>query len=161
MNKYNLKRVRFYNLFDIKSISDILYACGKDMAEKYNIHHWDNGYLKTFLIAIYSSLKGCTYILSNDNNAAIATFQVSLSNDRLHFGKLATHPQYAGKGIGTYCINRIEKIASAKNCKEVYMEVYDKSQHAIDFYKHKGYEVCGETKTIKYTEIKMRKIINR
>ena len=50
-------------------------------------------------------------------------------------------------------------MAVAANCKEVICEVYDKSEHARKFYEHKGYMVYGETDTLKYKELKMKKEI--
>ena len=77
----------------------------------------------------------------------------------LHFEKLGTLPSESGKGIGSFCMNKIEEIAKSANCKKVVMEVYEPSQHAISFYKHKGYEVIGMTDTLKYKELIMEKRI--
>ncbi len=87
----------------------------------------------------------------------VATFKVKKISADLHFGKLATLPECSGKGIGSWCMNYIEQIAKEKNCSSVCMEVYDKSIHAQEFYLHRGYAFCGEVKTRKYIEYKMRK----
>lgn len=75
------------------------------------------------------------------------------------FEKLAYLPEMSGKGIGMYCINTIEKMALKMRCKKVCMEVYAPSKHALDFYLHRGYKVCGNTKTLKYSEIRMEKVL--
>lgn len=38
-------------------------------------------------------------------------------------------------------------------------KVYAPSKHALDFYLHRGYKVCGNTKTLKYSEIRMEKVL--
>lgn len=157
MNNYTIRKVNFINIPAMLSVSNILYDCGKDMAIKYNLHHWDNGKTKSFLVAVYTSLRSNTFLVEDNNRNCVATFQTKKIEDVLHFSKLATKPNYAGKGIGSFCMSEIEKKAVESLCKKVSMEVYDKSQHAIDFYLHKGYEKCGEVKTLKYTEIKMQK----
>ena len=63
------------------------------------------------------------------------------------------------RGIGTYCMKEIERLAKEYGSKEITCEVYDKSEHAKSFYEHRGYTVCGEIKTLKYKELKMRKKI--
>lgn len=73
------------------------------------------------------------------------------------FQKLATKPKYMRKGIGSFCIKEIEKIAQNFQCRYVVCEVYDKSNHAIKFYKDNGYIICGNKKTLKYNELKMIK----
>jgi hypothetical protein len=41
------------------------------------------------------------------------------------------------------------------------MEVYDKSQHAIDFYLHRGYVQCGVVNSLKYKEYVLQKQLNQ
>ncbi|MBE7049644.1 MAG: GNAT family N-acetyltransferase [Ruminococcaceae bacterium] len=137
----------------------ILYKCGKDMAKKYGLHHWDNSYIKTFAIVLLGIFgRGNTYLVYKD--VPVATFRVNQTQDEFHFGKLATHPEYSSKGIGSWCMDYIERMAKEQCCSAVTLEVYDKSNHAKDFYTHRGYVLCGEVKTRKYTEFKMRKDLN-
>ena len=48
---YTLKKIEKLNISGVHKVASILNACGKDMALKYDLHHWDNPYLKSFLIA--------------------------------------------------------------------------------------------------------------
>ncbi len=153
-----LVKVKKLDLVSYKRISNILFACGKDMATKYNLHHWDNYKIKTFAIVCYCSLKNDVYLLYDDNQPT-ATFMTKKRDEVLHFEKLGTLPLESGKGIGSFCMNKIEELAKASGCKKVVMEVYEPSQHAISFYKHKGYEEVGVTDTLKYKEIIMEKLI--
>ena len=155
---YILKEVGKLNISKLNAVARILSACGKDMAEKYDLHHWDNLYIKTLLIVGLCNLKNKIYILFDDGKA-VATFMTKQRGDALHFEKLGTLPSESGKGIGSFCMNKIEEIAKGANCKKVVMEVYEPSQHAISFYKHKGYEVTGMTDTLKYKELIMEKRI--
>ena len=155
---YELVKVKKFDLVRYKCVSSILNACGKDMAKKYNLHHWDNSKLKSFAIVFYCSLKNDIYLLYFGDKP-VATFMVKLCGKILHFEKLGTLPSESGKGIGSFCINSIEAIASKEGCNKVVMEVYKPSQHAILFYTHKGYTVTGCTDTLKYEELKMEKEI--
>lgn len=159
MFEYKIKRVRRFDLLSMCCVSRILMDCGRDMAEKYNLHHWHNGMLKTFLIVCYTSLKNEIWLVENNEKRALATFQVRVTPRGFHFSKLATSPQAAGKGIGSLCMSEIETMAKDRGCNVVYMEVYDKSKHAIDFYVHRGYKQCGETKSLKYREFIFQKSI--
>lgn len=153
---YRFKAISMIDIPKMITVSNILYKCGKDMAQKYDLHHWDNPKLKSFLIAEYCALNNVVFLVYNDDDP-IATFQLRIKDDILHFEKLATLPSKAGKGVGSRCIKAIEKIAEKNNCKCVAMEVYEPSKHAMDFYIHRGYEIIGTTDTIKYKEIKMEK----
>ena len=153
---YSIKKIRLFNLSGILKVSDILYKCGKDMAEKNDLHHWDNSHFKNLMIVILCALKNDIYLVF-DNEKAVATFQTRKVSQSYLFQKLATSPEFSGAGIGTFCLNEIEKMGREKNCSEIICEVYDKSEHAKAFYEHKGYVIYGTTETLKYKELKLKK----
>ena len=155
---YKLKKVSVYNIPQLTKVASILNACGKDMAKKYNLHHWDNPYIKSFAIVCLCVLKNEVFLLYS-NKSPLATFQISVKNETLHFEKLGTLSSAAGQGIGSICMKKIETIAKKRGCNKVVMEVYEPSQHAISFYEHKGYKRVGMVDTLKYKEIKMEKNI--
>lgn len=155
---YSVRKLNKLNIFGLKKVSYILYECGSDMAKKYNLHHWDNSMIKTWIIIVLCVLKNDIY-LAYKSNVAVATFQTRKQGNSFLFQKLATIPKFAGGGIGSYCLIEIERLAKKSACTEVICEVYDKSEHAKSFYEHRGYTVYGETETLKYKELKMRKEI--
>ena len=155
---YELKKVGKFNLTKLAKVAGILNACGRDMAKKYDLHHWDNPYIKSLLIVLLCDFKNDIYLLY-DNDKAVATFMTKIQSDVRHFEKLGTLPSEGDKGIGSMCMKKIEETARKFGCKKVTMEVYEPSQHAISFYEHKGYKVVGVTDTLKYKEVKMEKSI--
>lgn len=158
-NKYSVKKVKKNDLISLYKVCRILYLCGRDMASKYSLHHWDNSYLKNWLIVLLCNLKNSIYLVYGRDGIAVATFQISNGIHELCFKKLATNPDYMGKGIGTFCLSKIEEIAMENKYKYVVCEVYEKSEHAKRLYENKGYFVYGITETLKYRELKMRKEI--
>ena len=153
---YSIHRLKLWNIGKLWKVSDILYMCGKNMAHRYNLHHWDNSRIKSCIIVLICALKNRVYLVYNGSDA-IATFQTRKTGQFLLFQKLATMPTAAGKGIGTFCLNQICLIAQNENCSEVVCEVYDQSKHAIDFYLHRGFIKYGESKTVKYREFRLKK----
>ena len=154
---FKVSRIKAFDISNLFRVSDILWRCGKDMAQKYDLHHWDNSRFKSFVIVCLGVLKNRLYLVFDAQNQAVATFQIKKNNSDIHFEKLATLPQYAGKGVGSFCMEYIEKIAKEYGCNTVSMEVYANSKHAIEFYEHRGYEISGSVETLKYTEYKMQK----
>lgn len=143
-------------LRDCLSVASILYACGKDMRKKYNLHHWDNPWLKTVIIVVWSSLKNRVFVVE-DGKKTVATYQTKTEQDTLQFEKLAVLPTESGKGIGSHCLQLIESEAAERGYTKVQMDVYSKSTHAIEFYTKHGYKCVGEDKTLKYNVICMEK----
>ena len=153
---YSICKIKIWNIASLLKVSRILHKCGKDMAAKYNLHHWDNSHVKNWIIIALCMMKNQIYLVC-DNKIPVATFQTRKMAQSYLFQKLATSPEFAGKGIGTFCLNEIECLAKSENCREIICEVYDRSEHARMFYEHKGYLVYGETDTLKYKELKLRK----
>lgn len=153
---YSVCKLKMWNLFGLLRVSDILYKCGKDMAAKYDLHHWDNSHIKNWIILGLCALKNDIYLVCDDRTA-VATFQTRKIGDSYLFQKLATLPECAGKGIGAFCLGEIERLGKQDNCKEIICEVYDLSEHAKRFYENRGYVVYGETDTLKYRELKLKK----
>ena len=155
---YTLRQLGKCDVPKLCKVAHILNSCGKDMAEKYDLHHWDNSYFKSFIIVVLCSLKNDVFLLY-DNGRQVATFMTNQSGEALHFEKLGTLPTESGKGIGSLCMDKIGEIAKASGCKKVCMEVYEHSKNAIRFYEHRGYKSVGTTETLKYKEIGMEKDI--
>lgn len=153
---YSIRRLNKCNISELKKVSGILYDCGKDMAKNYDLHHWDNSHIKNHIIVALCALKNDVYLIYNGETPA-ATFQTRKTGQTFLFQKLATAPVCSGKGIGSYCLTEIERLAKENGCREVVCEVYDKSERAKSFYEHRGYTVYGATETLKYKELKMRK----
>lgn len=153
---YSIRRLNKFNILGLKKVSDILYECGKDMAKKYNLHHWDNSHIKNHIIVALCALKNDIYLVYR-GKTPVATFQTRKTGQTFLFQKLATAPEFSGGGTGSYCLMEIEHLAKEDGCREVVCEVYDKSEHAKSFYEHRGYTVYGTTGTLKYKEFKMRK----
>lgn len=156
--KLNIIRVHLYEVKKAFVVAKILNRCGKDMANKYGLHHWDNPMIKSCVIVSLCLLKNQIYLVHDDMNP-VATFQIKELDDVLFFEKLAVVPEAAGKGYGSHCMKLIEKRAKRLGLKKVRMEVYDQSKHAIEFYKHKGYSQVSETGTLKYTDLVMEKAV--
>lgn len=155
---YELINVRLNNIFKMREVAKILNLCGKDMATKYDLHHWDNSMIKSIAIALFCSLKNKVFLLCKDG-VAVATFMIRIDGNSLHFEKLGTLPKESGKGIGTICLDMIENIAKEKGLSKVKLEVYEPSKNAIEFYAHRGFVVVGKTETLKFHELIMEKII--
>jgi len=153
---YSVCKLQKWNVVGLWKVSEILSKCGKDMVQTQELHHWDNVRLKWWVIMMLCTLKNDIYLVYK-RKTAVATFQIRKQGKVQLFQKLATLPDYSGSGIGTFCLNEIERIGKEAGCLEVICEVYDKSRHAINFYERRGYLVYGTEETLKYTELKMAK----
>ena len=146
---YSVRKLKIFNIFALKKVSDILYECGKDMAKKYDLHHWDNSHFKNWIIVALCAMKNDIYLVYSEK-MPVATFQTRKIEEAFLFQKLATSPSFAKGGIGSYCLTEIERLAKEHKCTIVICEVYESSEYAKNFYERRGYETYGVAETLKY-----------
>ena len=72
---YSIKKIKLYDIIGQFQVNKILYECGKDMAKKYDLHHWDNGFIKNTIIIVLCMLKNNIYLIKS-HNTVVATFQI-------------------------------------------------------------------------------------
>lgn len=154
---YSVKKISIFNLIALNSVAKILKDCGDDMYQKYQLSHWKNYYIKTMLIVVYTALKHKVYGVYDGADNMIATFQTRELSDGLHFSKLAVSPKASRRGIGSYCLEKMEHLAKDKGLLCLKCEVYDKSKHAYNFYLKHGFKEVGKVETMKYTEVALMK----
>ncbi len=153
-----VREVKPWNIPGLIRVAGILDACGRDMAARYGLRHWDNPRWKTLAVCAVSVLRHRVY-LTRDGSGDAATFQTDRQGSLMHLSKLATLPAAAGRGLGSFCLTYAENLARAAGCAGIVLEVYDKSEHAIKFYLHRGFRTVGTVKTLRYTELRMEKTL--
>ena len=150
------RKIKWYQIRFISEASRIVYQCGKNMARQEGLYHWDTSFFLIFCIVMYAACRWQLYIAFIQKRP-VATFQTQIIGQSFHFQKLAVTPQLEHRGIGAICLQKMETIAKALNCRDIRLEVYDKSEGAISFYEKNGYSRLGVIYTRKYREYQMGK----
>ena len=143
----------------INVIYSILRKCGINMAFK-GLFHWIPFYSKR---AIKKDCENKVVILvwNEELNDYTSTFQMYKTNEgNLYIRKIATLPQYEGKGIGKRNLLYMEQYAVKNECPKILRDVYNKSKRAIAFYLHFGFQVIGIKHSIRFKELIMEKLIS-
>ena len=133
---YTVVKANLLCLKDSLAVAEILCKCGRDMKEKYGLLHWDNSLFKTWLIICYTAVKNRVFIVYDNNRSPVATFCIGVFEDYLHFGKLAVLPEFSGKGIGSFCLKYIERLARESGKNRICCEVYEKASTRSAFMKN-------------------------
>jgi ribosomal protein S18 acetylase RimI-like enzyme len=161
------------NVNDMEAISiiyDILKTSGDYLYQSKGLIHWKNPYPKE---TIQENIKNREVFIVKDSitNQYIHTFQLEIKNSIIEnnmdtesvveINKFATHPNWLGQGVGKMSINYIEEHCKQKSINKITLEVYDKSEDAICFYKKVGFRTVGERKTRFFVVLIMEKYLNR
>lgn len=163
-------KVNVNDLVAISAIYDILKTSGDYLYQSKGLIHWRNPYPKE---SIHENIKNREVFIVKDSitNQFIHTFQLEIKNSTIknntntetvvEINKFATHPNWLGQGIGKKSINYIEEHCKQNSINKITLEVYDKSEDAICFYKKMGFITVGERKTRFFNVLIMEKYIYR
>lgn len=80
------------------------------------------------------------------NESPCGFFWYSSRGNSLHINTIVIDKEYQGKGIGTYIIDGIEKLARSKGYEYLELGVQGSNKYAYGFYIKKGFEEFGYTK---------------
>ena len=104
--------------------------------------------------------KWVVLVFDRDLNAFTSTFQMSGINDsELYLRKLATLPQYEGRGIGKANLAFAENFAKENGYTKTALDVYVKSERAIALYLRLGYQITGKKHSVRFKEYSMKKYL--
>lgn len=53
--------------------------------------------------------------------------------------ELAVHPEYGGKGVGSFILEQIEHMARLRGCTHLVLEVAENNENALKFYKKRSF----------------------
>jgi len=144
----------------IDAVYTILEECGKDMYEKKGLTHWLKPYPKENIIRDIRE-KHVFLIKDEETDKFVATITFTIDGDSVYGGKGAVIPSCARKGIGRLFMKYMEEFALEQGIYLVKCDVYDKSQHAIDFVTASGYKKVGEKNTTNFKVFLMEKHLNK
>ena len=150
----------------ISEVYEIIKNSGENMFLNQGLIHWRTPY------PIESIKKDCTerevfLIKDLDKNKYVHTFQLKFTyftslhilfnkeNTKIivaNINKFATIPQLTGTGIGKQSMNFIENYCRSKDVSKLCLDVYEKSEHAIRFYRNRGFRIIGKKPT-KYFKV--------
>jgi GNAT superfamily N-acetyltransferase len=144
---------------EIEPLHEILKKCGLDEQARFGLGYWVPPYP---LEAMRKSAEERDVYAVYDGDELVATFTTGTQQPSyyltipgvreawdasgepaLYLSRLAVLPEFQGRGIGTWCIKRMERLARAEGCKAVRFDAYDKHLKLLEYYDRLGYHRRG------------------
>jgi GNAT superfamily N-acetyltransferase len=139
----------------IDDLYDIILACGEDMYRRLGLDHWRPPTPKEMYREFATSKR--VYAV-HENGVAVATFTLteqapepyplelwtSARHRALYLVKLAVHPSLQGKGLGRWCMERVEQTARAEDFQALRFDALARNAPLLRFYEHLGYRRAGD-----------------
>jgi len=178
-NKMNLifERVFQSEYLKIETIYEIIKRCGENMFLTNGLMHWKNPYPienikkdcqenEVFLVydallnkAVHTFQLEFNYGETTESKLEIEKLKQNTPSKIIYINKFATYPEFSGKGIGKQSIDFIENYSLARGVSILRLDVYNKSTHAIQFYKKNGFSIIRKKPTKHFFVFEMEKKI--
>jgi N-acetylglutamate synthase-like GNAT family acetyltransferase len=134
--------------------------------ESYRGHYTEEGFKSTILSPeeIENRIKQNifkVFVAVTLENEIVGTVSIIKQNDRYYIRSMAVEPKFQKKGIGSFILENICKIAGNDDIKKLSLESFEPLKKAIRFYKKHGFIESGITKDLHGNEIfEMIKILD-
>lgn len=150
--------IRKVTASEIPDLHRILVECGLDLKERFNFSYWvppyplermikDIEHMDIYAIKLDAEIIGTFTIETNIPSGYLKYGNINWQNPRLsafYIHRLAVLPSYQGKGIGTWCLQEIEKLAINQNYAAVRLDAVKVNQKLVNFYQKSGYQQVGK-----------------
>lgn len=151
--------IRKINAEEVEPLHSILSKCGKDMQARFGLSHWIPPYPLELMHKsaqerdVYAVYDGVELVATFTTGAAPPPYYLTIpglwqswdaaGEPALYLNRLAVLPEFQGRGIGTWCMKKIERLAQAEGCRAVRFDAYDKHLKLLEFYDRLGYHRRG------------------
>ena len=121
---------------------DLWKSTQKEYLEKINGKWHEEIFRNDYIEEVNRNIEGNYFIKYSKNN--IGWLEYELFTDYIFLKQLHILPEYQNKGIGTKIINEIIKYGK-NNKKDIYLEVLQYNDKALEFYYKNGFKKYAES----------------
>ncbi len=141
----------------VVEVHEILKKCGEDMKLRFGFGHWVPPY-PLELLRVDAEEKSVYIVLDGGKNIATVTtgeqppgyYDISLweapDEKAIYMNRLAVLPEFQGRGVGAWCMNKVERAAKETGCAAVRLNTIEKHIKLQHFYEKLGYQRKGGIK---------------
>lgn len=108
---------RFMEIYDDEGVEQLLFEVGTEVV----------GYAE------------CSFEVSGSDNWINPRFFEKREMSPLFVDELAVHPDYQGRGVGSFMIEQLQHFARVHGCTHLVLEVAENNQPALTFYRRRGF----------------------
>jgi ribosomal protein S18 acetylase RimI-like enzyme len=108
---------RFQEVYDAEGIEQLLYEVGGEIV----------GYSE------------CAYEASGDDNWVNPRWFEKRDMRPLFVEELAVHPEYQGRGVGSFMLEQLQHLARTRGCTHLVLEVAENNESALAWYRTRNF----------------------
>jgi ribosomal protein S18 acetylase RimI-like enzyme len=113
---------RFLEVYDLEDVEQLLFEVTADGAEDQIV-----GYAE------------CAFEVSGADNWINLRYFEKREMRPLFVEELAVHPDYQGRGVGSFMLEQVEHMARVRGCTHLVLEVAENNENALHFYRTRSF----------------------
>lgn len=82
----------------------------------------------------------CAFEITGNDNWMNERYFQGRNMRPLFVEELAVHPNYQGRGVGTFVLEQLEHLARVRGCTHLVLEVAENNKHALTFYRKRAFQ---------------------
>ena len=146
---------------DVPPLHQILVACGRDLKERFGLSHWmpmvyplESMLKDAMSLEVYAVTNGATQVgtFMLETTSTVPMSYIKYGNihwqvkapSAVYVHKLAVVPAWQGQGLGTWCLQTVERLAVQRGCSAVRLDAVKTHPKLLSFYARQGYQQVGE-----------------
>jgi ribosomal protein S18 acetylase RimI-like enzyme len=103
---------------------------------------WDDEGIEQLLFEVQNEIVGyaeCAFEVTGSDNWINPRYFQSRDMSPLFVEELATHPEYQGRGVGSFMLEQLQHLARIHGCTHLVLEVAENNEDALAFYKRRDF----------------------
>jgi ribosomal protein S18 acetylase RimI-like enzyme len=103
---------------------------------------YDDDAIDSLIFEVGSEIVGyaeCAYEVTGNDNWINPRYFDKRDMRPLFVEELASHPDYHGKGIGTFMLEQLQHLARVRGCTHLVLEVAENNRMALAFYRRRSF----------------------
>lgn len=138
---------------DAATIVSIRVLAGRDLVARFGPGRWNSESTER---GVCAGFRHAVIVLATCGDVALGTFRLTTRKpwaiDRalfspatrpLYLTDMAVLPEYQGRGVGRRCLEEAERLAARHGADAIWLDAYDATAGAGDFYAACGFRECG------------------
>lgn len=142
MHRRDLNRVWEFLKLVFRSVNRQTLEYQRPRSKQRFVEQYDDEGVEQFVFEVSGEIVGyaeCAYEVTGSDNWINPRFFESRDMRPLFVEELASHPDYQGRGVGSFMLEQLQHLARVRGCTHLVLEVAENNEGALRFYRKRSF----------------------
>jgi ribosomal protein S18 acetylase RimI-like enzyme len=142
MHRRDLNRVWEFLKLVFRSVNRQTLEYQRPRSKQRFVEQYDDEGVEQLVFEVSGEIVGyaeCAYEVTGSDNWINPRFFESRDMRPLFVEELASHPDYQGRGVGSFMLEQLQHLARVRGCTHLVLEVAENNEGALRFYRKRSF----------------------